>query len=139
LVTKAILASVTVIIIFDVVAAVVGEPEITPAALRFNPAGRFCCVHVMVPVPPVDANVSGYEVLAVAAGKGDVVVIDSAGLTAKLKVLVAVAPTESVTITTMPVVLVAVEITVVGVPVMLAPLMANPSGKAVEPEATENV
>ena len=80
---------------------VAGVPEIVPLPLlRLNPLGRVPVetAHVSGAVPPVDAIVWEYAVLAVAAGR-DVVVIESGGAITILNGFPTVAPIWSVAVT----------------------------------------
>ena len=108
--------------------AVVGVPEIAPALLRVNPAGRVPVVTLQaaVPTPPVDCNAALYAVPTTPLGT-DAVVMASKALIVMLKDWVAVSwgELESVAVT------LKVEVpAVVGEPEIMPELPKfNPPGK----------
>src|SRR5204863_9186369 len=109
------------------VPAALGVPLITPPLDNVRPAGNDPNVidQVYEPVPPLAANVSEYAALAAPAGRGEVVIIDGAGLIVSANGLDAV--WEPVSLTS------AVKLAVpavVGVPLIAPPLdNVRPAGK----------
>jgi hypothetical protein len=114
----------------------VGVPEIKPVELRVRPAGRVPEVidQVYGGTPPVAASDEVYGTPIDPAVSGDVVVIESGGLTVMVSVTMstaAVGVCESVTET-----LKVDEPSVVGVPLMTPPvLMVRPGGRVPDESA----
>jgi hypothetical protein len=107
----------------------VGVPLMVPVVLlMLKPVPvKPVAVHVIAPVPPVEASGAVYAVLTVAAGSGDLVVIEIAGFTVRVNVLLTL-PMPSFTVMAT-----VVEVPEVGVPVIvpLVEPMLRPVGRPV--------
>ena len=131
-------AAPTVSVTFTVnmaVPAAVGAPLMTPAALKFSPAGSAPAPidQANGPVPPETANVCEYAAPKTAFGSGEAVVIDGAELIVNVNAFVGAAPAASVALT------VKFDVpAVVGVPLSTpAALIFKPAGRA--PALTDHV